>query len=142
MFQFNWASNNQRKEKLLDVIINYKKITEEFCNYYYSNYDNNYLQLSSLYRNKSLFTYLDEELTGFDQMVNKIKQYGINKFKHHEIKINAQPIHNKMLIINATGIMSVNNSLQREKFVETIILQRENKKNTFFISNTIFKLIK
>lgn len=129
-----------QKYNLVDVKANYKKITEEFCKHYYSIYDTNFYALNNMYKPESCFTYLDEEMVGFNSISNKLKQFNIYKFTHHTIDVNSQPIGDRTLLITTNGKLSINNSTYEQRFIETILLQRDDN-NRFFIYHTIFKLI-
>lgn len=118
---------------------NYKKITEEFCKYYYNLYDSNFEKISDLFISDILITYLGDELTGYSKYYTKIRQHGIYKFCHHKIFVTSQPVSNKFILININGTVTVNDSFIPNKFIETILLGRESN-NKFFIYNLIFKL--
>jgi hypothetical protein len=136
------SSNNSINSgtDLIDVRGNFRKLTEEFCKFYYSTYDNNFPELENIYKYESIFTYLDEEFTGFSSVLQRIKQYNIYRFTHHTLHINAQPVGDRTILINVDGTISINDSSTQQKFDETIILQRDNE-NHFSVYHTIFKLI-
>ena len=139
---FNWTPTTDQNiyhKDLIDTRFNYKKITEEFCKTYYTKYDNNFSELCGMYKPESLFTYLDEEITGFQQFLTRLNQYNIHKFKHHKIHVNAQPIGQRSVMLVVTGTISVNDSIYVQKFTETLFLQRDDN-NKFFIYHSIFKL--
>jgi hypothetical protein len=124
----------------MDVKTNYKRITEEFCRYYINMYDNNFQNLANMYKTDSLFTYTDDEIIGFNNLVEKIRQYNIYKFTHSTVNVNSQPVGDRTLLVTLTGKISVNNSVIEQKFSETLLLQRDDH-NRFYIYHTIFKLI-
>ena len=53
---------------IIDIKQTYKYLADEFAKHYYTLYDNNFLQLANLYLPDSYFTYLDEEITGFNNL--------------------------------------------------------------------------
>lgn len=129
------------RPNLIDAKLNYKQIADEFCKYYYSKYDTNFDSLTSLYYPDSQFTYQDEEVSGFINLLNKIKSNGVYKFTHHNMKVNTQPIGSKHILINVYGTLSLNDSIYQNKFNETILLQRSEDNNNFSICSTIFRLL-
>lgn len=138
---FSWAiKSNQISNNQIDVRLNYRRITEEFCKYYYFLYDTNFFQLNGLYLPDSYFTYLDEEFVGFNSLYEKIRQNNIYKFTHHKMNITSQPVGEKTLLIMTTGCLTINDSIFQQKFAETILLQRDDN-NNFFVNRTIFRLI-
>lgn len=125
---------------LVDVKTNYKKIAEEFLTYYYNIYDTDFPHLNHLYHKESQFTFRDNEVYGFNNLLNIItNKYKIYKFTHSVIHATVQPINNSDLLISVNGQISVNNSPHYDKFIETIIIRR-NDDNVFSILNTIFIL--
>lgn len=137
---FSWNTTVDKSIDLIDVRKNFRKLTEEFCEFYYSTYDNNFPELAKIYKPESIFTYLDEEFTGFDSVFQRVKQYEIYNFTHHILHINAQPVGDRTILINVDGTISTNHSSFRQKFDETILLQRDDQ-NNFSVFHTIFKLI-
>ena len=51
---------------------NYKNITKKLCEIYYPLFDNNFFALEKLYKPKSLFLFIDEDLVGFNSVKYKI----------------------------------------------------------------------
>lgn len=138
---FNLYPTQSQNIKLLDFRKDYKDVVEQFCKVYYVLYDNDFVNLSNVYISDALFSYLDENLVGFEQYLNKIKSNGIRKFLHHKVGVTSQPINKKTLVITAVGHISINDSTILNRFSETIILQRSEYNNKIYITNTIFKLI-
>ncbi len=63
-------------------IKDFRLIAEEFSKYYYTTYDNNFLELSNLCIPNTLFTYLDTELIGFYKLLEIIRYDNIFRFYH------------------------------------------------------------
>ena len=138
---FNLYPTHSQNIKLLDCRKDYKEIVEQFCKVYYAIYDNDFVNLSNVYIPDALFSYLEENMVGFEQYVDKIRSNGIRKFLHHKVSVTSQPINKKTLVITSVGHISVNDSTILNRFSETIILQRSDYNNKMYITNTIFKLI-
>lgn len=134
---------NSSDNSILDCITNYKSIAQEFCNQYYSIYDQNYRNLKKFYSSNCLITLQDNEFMGFDNFVKCLENHNINKIIHHGMNVQSQPINTQALLVTINGVVSLltdnsnNNSIN--KFTETIILQR-NKQNQIFITNQVLKL--
>lgn len=137
----NQLSNTSNQLIAFDMRFNYKNFTEELCKIYYNYFDNNFIGLSNLFTNETICTFLDEELLGFNQLINRLNQYGIHKFTHHNININSQPVNDRALLVNVNGTISVNNSNLVNKFTETILLIRSDYDSKYYITNYIFRLI-
>ena len=88
--------------------------------------------LSSLYFQDAQFVFKDEELNYYNFM-EKLKYLGYYKFTHNNMNINTQAIGPNNLLINVIGLVSINDSIYQNKFIETIFLQKDN--NNKFITN-------
>lgn len=130
---------NLTQTTLPDMRVNYKVIAEDLCKNYYNLYDNNFGQLSSLYTLETIFSFLDEELVGFTNFSERIRQYNIYKFTHHTVNVNSQPVGSYALLLTVTGKVSVNNSIYQQNYVETLLLQMD-EYGRMFITNNTFKL--
>ncbi|ARF09656.1 hypothetical protein Indivirus_2_35 [Indivirus ILV1] len=127
--------------QLVDVRLNYKNIAGDFLTYYYNIYDDDFPRLNNLYYKESQFTFRDKEFYGFSNLMDLIvKTYKIYKFTHSIAHATVQPINNSDLLIVVHGMISVNNSPHFDKYIETILLRRDDS-NRFMILNTIFKLV-
>ena len=127
------------QQVLPDMRLSYKTVAEDFCRQYYNMYDTNFGQLASYYTQDAIFTFLDEELVGFNKLYERISQYNIYRFTHHTINVNSQAVGLYGLMVTVTGKVSVNDSIFQQNYVETIILQMD-EYGTLFVTNSTFKL--
>lgn len=123
----------------VNVNKDYKKIAQDFCEKYYVAFDNNFMAIGNLCKNKTKFTFFRKEVMGFNKLFKLLQKHNIYTFKHHNIDVNAQPINDNSLLIHSTGSLSINGSNQK-KYSETLILHK-NTKNRFYIKNLIIKFI-
>ena len=128
-----------------DVRQNYKELGNQFCQEYYQRCDTNFQSLVYLYKPESVFTYLDNECLGFNNLFQLwTNHYGINSFRHQIKSVNSQPLGTRSLLITATGLVGANMHLpgcqNMFPFVETFLLQKDNN-NQFHVYNTIFKIL-
>jgi len=129
-----------------DVRYHHKNIAQEFCKQYYTQYDSNFANLSGFYRQDSIFTFLEEEYMGYQNLYNRmISHYGLQKLTHQIKTIDSQPLGAKTLLITVTGLIRANDhtmpNSQFSHFVETMVLQKDDQQNTFFVISTIFRVI-
>lgn len=125
--------------RLIDVNYKYKQIAEEFCKYYYNLYDNDFKRLASSFHPDAQITIKDIEIHGFDNYYKFLEQNGITKFTHHDMAISCQPLGDASLILTVNGTITVDNSIFVNKFIETLVLQR-NEFNRFYIFSCILKI--
>lgn len=138
-----WTSifGQPAKVSVVNVMHAYRKITEEFVKYYYTTYDNNFINLGGTIKRDTKITYMDEEMIGFNKLCERLSQYNIRSFKHYNMHVISQPLNAKSIIMTVTGEMTANESIYRKKFIETIVIQRAKNNNNFNITNLIFRLI-
>ena len=137
-----WAANcnyNGAGNYHINVRRNYRNIAQKFCSAYYYTYDHNPRALYNYYTPTSIFMYIDEELTGFNAVYNKMMHYDMYKFTHHYINVGGMPVGNNSILITVNGTMSINDSNVHYGFTETILLKRVYG-SKFFVLNTILKL--
>ena len=146
---FSWNNKNNQNNKI-NIKDNYRKIIENFCNKFYATYDNNinelykyfyddaYITCSISTQNPCYTTF--NEFTGCNDVINKLYDLNILNFTHHSINISGQPLDNDSILLNIHGIIYINNSLIKNKYIETIVLQRNNQGN-FYINNLIIKIL-
>mgnify|MGYP001277524331 CR=1 FL=1 len=120
---------------------NYKEIGEEFVKYFYSTFDNNFLELVHLFDSDSKFTYLDQEVVGFNNLYSSLtNHFGINKIEHIIDDVKSQPLGDKTVIIQVKGRVSTNDQ-NPVNFVESFLLQYRFETKSFFCHSDIFNVI-
>ena len=137
----NFSWNNQ-----INIKKNYRKIIENFCNKFYATYDTNINDLYKYFYNDAYITCMNNEMneineiTGCDNWVNKLHNQNISFFTHHSINVSGQPLNNDSILLNIHGLISINGSSLKKKYIETIVLQQNNK-GFFYINNLILKIL-
>lgn len=127
----------------LNIQTDYKKVAVNLCREYYTEYDRNFSNLKRFFRQDTKFTFMEEEMIGFNLLENKVKyNYNISSFLHNINSIDVQPVGTRTLLINITGIVRVNDQSSSSKFTETLLLQHNANEKMWYIYNLIFRLIK
>lgn len=129
-----------KTQKNVNLHADYKNIAQQFCLEYYTLYDDNVEKLGKMYYSESLFLYLDTEITGFNNWINALKHNNYNNFTHHNMNVSTIPINDTNLQVTICGTLTLNNNIIENKFIESILLQRDNN-NAFYICTTLFKFI-
>lgn len=128
-----------------DVALCYQELAQEFVNLYYTTYDSNIQNLVYFFKAESLFTFIDEEIIGFNNLYNRlVNHYCVYKISHEITSFSAQPMGNKTLFIQVIGNLRVNDHMYNtpvQPFTETFVLQRDDAAAAYFIHNTIFKIL-
>lgn len=133
-------SYNTGYTNAVDFRIHYAELGKQFCAQYYTLYDTNFPALSTLYHPNSCITFAGDECIGFNNYNNKVIYGGYYSFTHHNVEITVQPLGHNLLLISSNGVISINDSIFKQRFTETIILQQMDN-NQIFVINSVFKII-
>lgn len=120
-------------------LTDYKKIAQDFCLEYYTLYDDDCTKLRKMYHSEALFLYLDNEITGFSNWLQILRNNSYYKFIHHNMHVGSMPINESNILMTITGTITLNNNSKENTFTETILLEKD-KNNNFCICATIFKV--
>lgn len=130
--------NRTHFSKLINANLQYKQIGEEFCKYYYNQYDEDIKKLYETYHPQAKISFDNKEFLGPESFIKFIEQSGLYKFTHYDINITVQPVDDTCILITCNGHISINNSIFLNKFVESLLVQR-NEINRFYICNNVIK---
>ena len=129
----NIFNNNLNKNN-----VDYKKISNDFCNIYYKTISNSINSTSHFFDENCKFTFLGEECVGFNNYLIKLQNKSINKLIYNINFCDSQCIGSKSVLINTTGKVSTN-GINYFNYSELFILVKKN--NNYFIKNNIFRLV-
>ena len=130
----------QGQSNLEDIGSIYQKIVYDFCTQYYTAFDSNIMTLANIYYSNSQFTYQDTDVVGFTNFSNMLILKGISNMTHHNMHVSSQPIKPNSILISVVGLVSLNDSINLNKFSETLLLTRDDS-NVFRVHSTIIKII-
>ena len=121
-----------------DYIDNYNQIANEFLTNYYKEKNNNIQNTYMFYNNDCLFTFLGNELKGFNNYIQKISNLSLLNMKFIIDYLQVQPSINKTLIVTVRGKFHNNSKYYNYyNFIEIIVLKK-NMFDRFVIYNNIF----
>jgi len=128
-----------------NISLCYNQLAQEFVNLYYSTYDTNIQNLAYFFKPDSLLTFIDEEIVGFNNLYHRlVNHYGVYKIAHEVTSFSAQPLGNEALFIQVFGNLRANDHIYNtpvQSFTETFVLHRDIATSSYFIHNTIFKIL-
>ena len=121
-----------------DYIDNYNQIANEFLTNYYKEKNNNIQNTYMFYNNDCLFTFLGNELKGFNNYIQKISNLSLLNMKFIVDYLQVQPSINKTLLVTVRGKFHNNSKYYNYyNFIEIIVLKK-NMFDRFVIYNNIF----
>ncbi|KAK1223210.1 Nuclear transport factor 2 [Marasmius sp. AFHP31] len=87
-------------------------IAKQFTDFYYTTFDTNRSQLSSLYRDTSMLTWEGNPFQSANNIVEKLTSLPFSKVQHKVLTIDAQPSSPNVasLICSVTGLLLVDDS--------------------------------
>ena len=118
--------------------IDYKKISNDFCNIYYKNINNDINSVGTFFDENCKFTFLGEDFVGFNNKIINLQNKSINKLIYKINFCDSHCIGSKSILINTTGKVSTNN-INYFNFTELFILVKKN--DSYFVKNNIFRLV-
>jgi len=126
-----------------DVATNYKYIGENLVEQYISIYDSmDYRQLDSCFHPNAKITFIEEEMVGFNAMLNTAYyNHGIVKFDHQINSIDTQPLGDTTVMIMITGLIAVNSNFVDVRHFSEVILVNRQSSGAYVIINSILRLI-
>ena len=129
----------QGQSNFEDIGLVYQKLVYDFCTQYYTAFDSNMQNLSTVYYPNSQFTYQDSDVVGFTNFSNLLILKGVSKLTHYNMHISSQPLRPNGVLISVVGLVSINDSINLNKFSETFVLIRDDS-NVFRVFSTILKI--
>lgn len=133
MIYFNWNHHP------IKTNTNLKLITEDFCYKFYYLFDILFNDLHLLFHPNAYITFDDNEIKGFNNLQQILKQHNITTFKHSQMIAHPQPLAHNNILISTYGTISINDG-EIKKYTESLVLTYDTN-NELKISNYVFSLI-
>lgn len=134
---YSSISNKVKREK-----IDTNEIGKVFIEHYYSTFDNNRMQMASLYEDTSMMTFENKKYMGKKQIMNKLcNGIAFQKIKHYPQTLDVQPSGADGLVIMCTGELKVDEEQNRLKYGQMFhILATDDTYQRWILHNDIFRL--
>jgi hypothetical protein len=112
-------------------------IATQFVNFYYSTFDRNRQELTSLYRIQSMLTFEGLQYQGYEKIVEKLVTLPFQKVVHQIVTIDVQPSSPSVtpqapILVSVTGRLLVD----EEQNPQQLVCENGN----YYIFNDIFRL--
>ena len=119
--RFTWTSNSWRPGNVRD---NYREIARRFCSFYYKTYDTNFPALARLYKQNSMFTYIDREIKGFRQLYNAVVASGIYTVLGVQPPIFGSPNVVELLASGLKDVVGANFAVEPDPEKAAVLIRR------------------
>ncbi|KAG8757996.1 Nuclear transport factor 2 [Serendipita sp. 396] len=113
-------------------------IARQFVEFYYSAFDKDRSQLSSLYSGDSMLTFEDSQFQGSVSIIEKLVGLPFQKVVHSITTLDAQPLPNNGISILVTGELMVDDSPLPMRFSQLFNLLPTG--SSYYVLNDIFRL--
>ncbi|KAF9072872.1 nuclear transport factor 2 [Rhodocollybia butyracea] len=115
-------------------------IAKQFTDFYYSTFDANRPNLSSLYREGSMLTWEGSPIQGGAAIIEKLVSLPFSKVVHKVETLDAQPSSPTLpsVIVSVTGLLLVDDSTNPLQFSQTFHLIPDG--GSYYVQNDIFRL--
>ena len=122
--------------------IYHNKLSSEFCDHFYNQFQNNFSALDNLFGSNAKITFFGNEYIGFNSLKQSLQYYQDIHIIQHQIKsITSQPLNlllTDTLLISVIGVMIINNN-KKIPFSDTFVLCKNN--NLYYIDNYISEIL-
>ncbi|KAJ3762600.1 nuclear transport factor 2 [Lentinula raphanica] len=115
-------------------------IAQQFVEFYYSTFDGNRSNLSSLYRAGSMLTWEGTPIQSAASIIEKLTTLPFSKVQHKVETLDAQPSSpsTPSIIVAVTGLLQVDDSPNPLQFSQTFHLIPD--EGSYYVQNDIFRL--
>ncbi|GAW02545.1 nuclear transport factor 2 [Lentinula edodes] len=115
-------------------------IAQQFVQFYYSTFDSDRSNLSSLYRPGSMLTWEGTPIQSAASIIEKLTSLPFSKVQHKVETLDAQPSSptTPSIIVAVTGLLQVDDSPNPLQFSQTFHLIPDG--GSYYVQNDIFRL--
>jgi len=115
-------------------------IAKQFTDFYYTTFDSNRANLSSLYRPESMLSWEGSPIVGANSITEKLTSLPFEKVQHKVTTLDAQPSSPSVasLIVSVTGLLVVDDSPNPLQFSQVFHLIPDG--SSYYVYNDIFRL--
>ncbi|VEU23388.1 DEKNAAC104592 [Brettanomyces naardenensis] len=119
--------------------VDFNALAQQFCNFYYDQFDKDRSQLGNLYRDHSMMTFESTQLQGSRNIVEKLVSLPFRKVAHRISTLDAQPAsENGDVLVMVTGELLVDEEQNAQRYSQCFHLIPES--GSYFVLNDIFRL--
>lgn len=119
--------------------VDFNTLSQQFCDFYYQQFDSDRAQLGNLYRDHSMLTFESAQLQGAQQIIEKLVSLPFAKVAHRISTLDAQPAsENGDVLVMVTGELLIDEEQNSQRYSQVFHLMPEN--GSYYVLNDIFRL--
>ncbi|ODV93393.1 hypothetical protein PACTADRAFT_36012 [Pachysolen tannophilus NRRL Y-2460] len=117
----------------------FSSLAQQFCEFYYNQFDTDRSQLGNLYRDQSMLTFEASQTQGPKNIVEKLCGLGFSKVKHRISTLDAQPASpNGDVLVMVTGELLIDEEQNAQRYSQVFHLIPD--AGSYYVFNDIFRL--
>ncbi|AWU76492.1 uncharacterized protein C5L36_0C04270 [Pichia kudriavzevii] len=119
--------------------VDFNTLAQQFCDFYYQQFDQDRSLLGNLYRDHSMLTFESSQLQGQRNIIEKLTSLPFQKVQHRISTLDAQPAsENGDVLVMVTGELLIDEEQNPQRYSQVFHLIPEN--GSYFVLNDIFRL--
>lgn len=119
--------------------VDFNTLSQQFCDFYYQQFDADRAQLGNLYRDHSMLTFESAQLQGATAIIEKLTSLPFQKVAHRISTLDAQPAsENGDVLVMVTGELLIDEEQNSQRYSQVFHLIPEN--GSYYVLNDIFRL--
>ncbi|GMM29868.1 Ran GTPase-binding protein [Martiniozyma asiatica (nom. inval.)] len=119
--------------------VDFNTLAQQFCTFYYDQFDADRSQLGNLYRDHSMLTFESSQMQGAAAIIEKLTSLPFAKVAHRISTLDAQPAsENGDVLVMVTGELLIDEEQNPQRYSQVFHLIPE--AGSYFVLNDIFRL--
>ncbi|OBA17286.1 uncharacterized protein OGAPODRAFT_15615 [Ogataea polymorpha] len=119
--------------------VDFNALAQQFCSFYYDQFDKDRSQLGNLYRDHSMLTFESSQIQGARNIIEKLTSLGFNKVAHRISTLDAQPAsENGDVLVMVTGELLIDDEQNTQRYSQVFHLIPD--AGSYYVLNDIFRL--
>lgn len=119
--------------------VDFNTLAQQFCDFYYQQFDQDRSSLGNLYRDHSMLTFESSQMQGARNIIEKLTSLPFQKVQHRISTLDAQPASESGdVLVMVTGELLIDEESNPQRYSQVFHLMPEN--GSYFVLNDIFRL--
>ncbi|TID19802.1 hypothetical protein CANINC_003685 [Pichia inconspicua] len=119
--------------------VDFNTLAQQFCDFYYKQFDQDRSSLGNLYRDHSMLTFESSQMQGARNIIEKLTSLPFQKVQHRISTLDAQPAsENGDVLVMVTGELLIDEEQNPQRYSQVFHLIPDN--GSYFVLNDIFRL--
>ncbi|ODQ47503.1 hypothetical protein PICMEDRAFT_15442 [Pichia membranifaciens NRRL Y-2026] len=119
--------------------VDFNTLSQQFCDFYYKQFDQDRSSLGNLYRDHSMLTFESSQVQGARSIIEKLTSLPFQKVQHRISTLDAQPAsENGDVLVMVTGELLIDEEQNAQRYSQVFHLIPDS--GSYYVLNDIFRL--